>query len=171
MALNTLRIQQFRNIAEAHLEFRPGINLIYGENGSGKTSLLEAIYYLAHGRSFRSSKPEKLIRYEQPAFLLNAKVEMAEQLLNLGLQREREGELRMRLNGEDLHRVSELAQLLPVQLITPESFRLLLGGAKRKTAVFRYGIVSRGTQFLFLVEQIAASVETSQCVVKNTKAL
>jgi len=43
MALNTLRIQQFRNIAEAQLEFRSGINLIYGENGSGKTSLLEAI--------------------------------------------------------------------------------------------------------------------------------
>ena len=169
MALNTLKIQQFRNIAEAQLEFRPGINLIYGENGSGKTSLLEAIYFLAHGRSFRSSKVEKLIRYEQTAFLLNAKVEMAQQVLNLGLQREREGELRMRLNGEDLNRVSDLAQLLPVQLITPESFKLLLGGPKERRQFFDMGLFHVEQSFYSLWSKLQRLLKHRNALLKTQK--
>ena len=46
MSLKRLSIHHFRNITEANLELSPGINLVYGHNGSGKTSLLEAAYFL-----------------------------------------------------------------------------------------------------------------------------
>ncbi len=59
MALAQLQLTEFRNIAAAKLQCSAALNLIYGENGSGKTSVLEAIYLLAHGRSFRTSKPQK----------------------------------------------------------------------------------------------------------------
>lgn len=53
MAISRLLVQNFRNIAQTDLEFESKFNFIVGNNGSGKTSLLEAVYYLAHGRSFK----------------------------------------------------------------------------------------------------------------------
>ena len=54
MILNSLVIQNLRSINKLNMTFEPGINLIYGENGKGKTSILEAIYILSISRSFRS---------------------------------------------------------------------------------------------------------------------
>ena len=59
--LTTIDIENFRCIRAAHLELDPQATGIVGENGSGKTSLLESIYFLAHGRSFRANQREKLL--------------------------------------------------------------------------------------------------------------
>ena len=72
MSLLLLQAQQFRNFAELSLQPHPQFNLLVGENGSGKTILLEAIYYLAHGRSFRTSRHQRLIQHDEPAFVLHA---------------------------------------------------------------------------------------------------
>ena len=53
MIVQRLRLQSFRRFIDVELEPQPGFNLVTGDNGSGKTSLLEALHLLAHGRSFR----------------------------------------------------------------------------------------------------------------------
>jgi len=58
MQLVELRLANVRNVAQAELALRPGVSEFIGENGAGKTSLLEAVYMLSHGRSFRSVKRE-----------------------------------------------------------------------------------------------------------------
>ena len=65
MSLKRLSIHHFRNITEANLELSPGINLVYGHNGSGKTSLLEAAYYLGMARSFRTPRLSPIV--ERPS--------------------------------------------------------------------------------------------------------
>ncbi|MGK7287696.1 AAA family ATPase [Buttiauxella agrestis] len=65
MSLSRLLIKDFRNIENADLALSPGFNFLVGANGSGKTSVLEAIYTLGHGRAFRSLKIERVIRHEQ----------------------------------------------------------------------------------------------------------
>jgi len=65
MALAELSVRDLRCIAQAELAFQPGSNLIYGANGAGKTSLLEAIFLLGRGRSFRTRLTERLIRHGQ----------------------------------------------------------------------------------------------------------
>ncbi len=140
MALVQLQLTEFRNIAAAKLQCSAALNLIYGENGSGKTSVLEAIYLLAHGRSFRTSKPQKLIRDLQPHFVIHGKVQWAQQLLSVGMQRQRQGDWLLKLNGEKVQRVADIATLLPVQLITPDSFRLFFGGPKERRQFFDLGL-------------------------------
>jgi DNA replication and repair protein RecF len=140
MALHSLQLTHFRNIANARFEWASDTNIICGENGSGKTSILEAIYLLAHGRSFRSTKPAKLIQHEQAKLVVHGKVAWAGQLLGVGMQRDRVGEWQLRLNGEAVPRVADIASLLPVQLITPESFRLFFGGAKERRQFFDLGL-------------------------------
>lgn len=140
MALALLQLSGFRNIENASVQFSPQLNIIYGENGSGKTSLLEAIYLLAHGRSFRTNKAQKIITHQQTQLVLHAKVQWAQQLLSVGMLRDRLGEWQLKLNGEKVQRVADIATLLPVQLITPDSFRLFFGGPKERRQFFDMGL-------------------------------
>ncbi len=140
MALSSLQLLDFRNIQQAQLEFHSEWNLICGANGSGKTSLLEAIYLLAHGRSFRTGKPHKVIRHEQSQYTLFARVDWSMQQIALGMQRDRQGDWQVRLNGEAVQRLADCASLLPVQLVQPESFRLFFGGPKERRQFFDLGL-------------------------------
>lgn len=140
MALAQLQLTEFRNIQSASLHFSPSTNLIFGENGSGKTSVLEAIYLLAHGRSFRTTKAHKMIRNQQAHLVLHGKVNWSLQLLSVGMQRDRSGDWQLKLNGDKVTRIADIASLLPVQLITPESFRLFFGGPKERRQFFDLGL-------------------------------
>ncbi|ADU67333.1 DNA replication/repair protein RecF [Pantoea sp. At-9b] len=139
MALTRLLIKDFRNIEQADLSLAPGFNFLVGANGSGKTSVLEAIYTLGHGRAFRSLQAGRVIRHDQPAFVLHGRIEGSERELAVGLTKNRAGESKVRIDGSDGHKVAELAQLLPMQLITPEGFTLLNGGPKYRRAYIDWG--------------------------------
>ena len=65
MSLAEVAVSNLRCVEHAELVLHPGHNLIWGENGSGKTSLLEAIFLLGRGRSFRTRNSERLIRYDE----------------------------------------------------------------------------------------------------------
>lgn len=85
MSLTRLLIKDFRNIENADLALSPGFNFLVGANGSGKTSVLEAIYTLGHGRAFRSLQPGRVIRHEQEAFVLHGRLQGEERETSIGL--------------------------------------------------------------------------------------
>ena len=139
MALTRLLIKDFRNIEAADLALVPGFNFLVGANGSGKTSVLEAIYTLGHGRAFRSIQAGRVIRHDQPEFVLHGRIDGTETERSVGLSKNRQGDSKVRIDGSDGHKVAELAQLLPIQLITPEGFTLLNGGPKFRRAFLDWG--------------------------------
>lgn len=140
MALSQLNLQHFRNLKAVSLNLDSGFNFLIGHNGSGKTSLLEAIYFLGHGRSFKSAVVNRIIHYEQAEFTLFAKIDEQQSSWTVGLQRTRQGENTIRINGEDGHKISELAHLLPMQLITPEGLTLINGGPSYRRAFLDWGL-------------------------------
>ena len=139
MALTRLLIKDFRNIEQADLALASGFNFLVGANGSGKTSVLEAIYTLGHGRAFRSLQAGRVIRHDEAAFVLHGRLEGKEREISVGLTKNRAGDSKVRIDGSDGHKVAELAQLLPMQLITPEGFTLLNGGPKYRRAYVDWG--------------------------------
>ncbi|EOE6865301.1 DNA replication/repair protein RecF [Cronobacter dublinensis] len=139
MSLTRLLIKDFRNIENADLALSPGFNFLVGANGSGKTSVLEAIYTLGHGRAFRSLQIGRVIRHEQDAFILHGRLQSDEREVSVGLTKDRNGDSTVRIDGSDGHKVAELAQLMPMQLITPEGFTLLGGGPKYRRAFLDWG--------------------------------
>ena len=84
MRIHRLLIRDFRNIESFDAEFSEGFNFLVGGNGSGKTSLLEAIYFLGHGRSFKSSLISRVIRHSQGRLILHAQTRQAETFVALG---------------------------------------------------------------------------------------
>lgn len=139
MSLTRLLIRDFRNIETADLALSPGFNFLVGANGSGKTSVLEAIYTLGHGRAFRSLQIGRVIRHEQEAFVLHGRLQGEERETAIGLTKDKQGDSKVRIDGTDGHKVAELAHLMPMQLITPEGFTLLNGGPKYRRAFLDWG--------------------------------
>lgn len=136
--ITQLTLQKFRNLNQIQLSFSPKLNLIVGDNAAGKTSIIEGIWVLSTGRSFRTKKPSHLIQQGQAELVLFAQVEQQSQAHKLGLSRSEQGSI-LKLNGGRLYSQSELANKLPVQLLTPESHRLLEEGPKARRNFLDWG--------------------------------
>lgn len=125
MALRRLSLNHFRNIDGAELALGPTVNLFYGANGSGKTSLLEAVHMLATGRSFRSRQHRAVIQEGAEALTVFGELDSG---YSLGVERLRTGGGRIRINRAPAESSSQLANCLPLQVINSDSFSALDGG-------------------------------------------
>ena len=125
--LQQLHLRQFRNYEKLDAELYPGINLVHGANGQGKTNLLEAVYFLSLLRSFRTAQVRDLCRWGQRSFILRARVGQDPTATELGVEH---GESRrLRVNGERISRASEfISRYLTVAFI-PEDIDLVKGPA------------------------------------------
>lgn len=141
-----LKLQHHRNLATQSLEFHPRWNLITGANGSGKTALLEALYLLGRGKSFRSPKPRHWIAHGQSALLLYAEFERLGQRHRVGFSHSGQ-EFRIHINEQNQPQ-SALVQLLPVQLINHERLNLALASPDVRRRLLDYGVYYATPDFL-----------------------
>jgi len=139
LSLVDLRIEDLRCIASAELELHPKLNLIAGPNGAGKTSLLEAVYLLSRGRSFRTRLTERLIRRGQPRLQLLGRVVNAIPH-DLGLGCDREVGVEARIDRRPVDTLAELATLLPAQIIDPGIHRLVEEGPVHRRRWVDWGV-------------------------------
>eukprot|EP00487_Bulimina_marginata_P011234 TRINITY_DN6752_c0_g1_i1.p1 TRINITY_DN6752_c0_g1~~TRINITY_DN6752_c0_g1_i1.p1 ORF type:complete len:111 (-),score=9.61 TRINITY_DN6752_c0_g1_i1:380-712(-) len=100
MSLSHLSLNNFRNIEALTLEPVNGINVIYGENGSGKTSLLEAIYYLSHGKSFRTPKHKSIIKHHQSKFTIHGRKSLYNLSIPIGISKSTNGDTEFKIQGK-----------------------------------------------------------------------
>jgi DNA replication and repair protein RecF len=131
MSLAELRIENLRCVESAALRFSPDLNLIAGENGAGKTSVLEAIFLLGRGRSFRTRSTERLIRHHQPKLTVFGSTD-DDPPKRAGVEVAADGGTRARIDGQNAISLLELSGVLPVQAIDPEIHKLVDQGPERR---------------------------------------
>ncbi|HET8849824.1 MAG TPA: DNA replication/repair protein RecF [Marinobacter sp.] len=148
MALVKLQTQHFRNLAPAPVEFSPSFNLLYGANGSGKSSVLEAIGYLGLGRSFRVARHQAVVAHGHQKLTVFGALDQglaggtsdaprkdSPQLVahRLGIARDIQlKETSLRVDGEAVRNLSSLALHLPVSVIDPGVFDIVAGGPGKR---------------------------------------
>jgi DNA replication and repair protein RecF len=145
--LTAIDIENFRCIRSAHLELDPQATGIVGENGSGKTSLLESIYFLAHGRSFRTNQRDKLLPPRADYLRVVGRVQTARGELVAGIEHGEQG-TRANLAGQGVSGVAEIAEILPVQVIDPGVHRLIEEGSARRRRLLDWGVFHVKHDFL-----------------------
>lgn len=155
MAISFLRITDFRNLKSAELlPTAQGLNIISGCNGSGKTSLLEAIYYLGLGRSFRTPNAGRLICHEANQFSVFAQLVTNSQCqLSVGTERSQDGSARLRVGEKTASGVAEMAMLLPVQVINSHSHQLFESGPAYRRKYLDWGLFYQFSPFLSVWRQ------------------
>lgn len=164
--LASLTVQQFRNILQAELKPAPAINLILGENGSGKTSLLEAIYLLAMGRSFRSRFLKALVNNTQTQLTVFAR---SNDHTPIGLQYDLSSGLQIRLNNAPLKKLSDLAQHLPVQFIPANCHQFFELGPKYRRKMVDWGVFHVEQHFNFHWQTYKKSLQQRNAAIKQHK--
>ena len=129
MLVSNLDIHNLRNIESALLSLDKN-TLIVGPNGSGKTSILESLYLLSSGKSFRSPQIETVISNNQSDLTVHAKLSGK----SIGIQRFKNGKVSIRFDSKSLYKISEISRLLPVHIVEPNSVAIVEGspGERRK---------------------------------------
>ena len=169
MSLERLSLEDFRCVARAELDCDPRCNLITGENASGKTSLLEAIFFLGRGRSFRSARNELLIRHGASQFSLLARVRQGGITQPLGLRLSAEG-IEARYAGRPVGGLAELATVLPVQAIDPEVHRLVDGGPQERRRYLDWGVFHVEPNFVELWRRYQRALRQRNACLKAGQA-
>jgi DNA replication and repair protein RecF len=150
MSLSEIAVSNLRCIEHAELPLSPGITLIHGGNGSGKTSLLEAIFTLGRGRSFRTRNSERLIRRGQNQMRVTGAVSsQAGASVRMGVEVTRAGTT-ARVGGRPAETLTELSQVFPVQVIEPGIHRLVEEGGYRRRRWLDWAVFHVEPQFVDL---------------------
>ena len=137
MALSELTVRDLRCIEGAEACLHRGRNLIWGANGSGKTSLLEGIFLLGRGRSFRTRNSERLVRHGRERLVVFGRTEASapepSALIHaVGVEVDRRDGTRARVDAAPVGSLADLSRIFPVQVIDPEIHKLIEEGGRRR---------------------------------------
>ncbi len=167
MTLQRVQVSDFRCLHSAEVEFDPKFTLISGPNASGKTSVLESIYVLGRGRSFRTRRLDNLIRLGANRFVIYGEAG-AERRTGLGIEGSALG-MRAKMGGDRVASLAELAAVLPVQIIDPEVHRLIEEGPSRRRRFLDWGVfhvehsfVEKWQQYQLVLKQRNAALKARQ---------
>ena len=159
-----VQLGSFRCFDAARLEPGPGFNLIAGSNASGKTSLLEALYFLGRGTSFRAARAEAAIHFEAERCTLFARLG-AGLASRVGLELSRSEGSIIRVDGVAGTR-ADLARALPVQILEPASHELVSGAPAGRRQFLDWGVFHVEPAFLPAWQRYRRSVQQRNAALK-----
>ena len=178
MALVKLQSEHFRNLSPAPVSFSPSINLLYGANGSGKTSVLEAIGYLGLGRSFRVSRHQAVVSHGEHKLTVFGGLDQGVSggepspvgglSHRMGISRDVTAkETTLRVDGEAVRNLSSLARHLPVSVIDPGVFDIVAGGPGKRRQFLDWAVFHVEPSFASLWQQCQRVTSQRNQILRN----
>lgn len=167
MSLHRLEILNFRNLRSVQLELDEGLNIIIGENAAGKTSLLEAIFYMSYGRSFRNAQAKHLIQYDTDYFRLIGELFNSRQ--RIGIERHSDQQI-IRVNKQPVSKLSELSSLLPVLVLHPDSHQLITSGPEFRRQYMDWGVFHVEHQFVQIWKNYKTALSQRNAALRSSQA-
>jgi DNA replication and repair protein RecF len=147
LPLTRVRITRLRCLSEVELVLHPRRNYIFGPNGAGKTSLLEGVFVLGRGRSFRTRQMRRLVQHGSDAFAVFGEVLSEGTTRRLGVAY-RAGRLEKKIDAQPAAGMAQLAELLPVHAIDPSMHALVEGGPSERRRFLDWGVFHVEPQYL-----------------------
>jgi len=132
MFLNTLALTNFKNYSFNRMSLSEGINAFTGDNGSGKTNLLDAIHYLCIGKSYFSSGEQQAVMHEKNFFRIEGNFLKNENEVNIAVTYEAPGKKIILKKGNPYPRIAEHVGEFPVVVIAPDDINLVNDGSEER---------------------------------------
>lgn len=140
MHISNIKINSFRNLTSFEFDCHDYFNFFYGANGAGKTSILEAIYYLGLGRSFRSKNALSLLSHNSDSFVVFANIYSKQTNIPVGVTRNSNNSTQIRIAEDSVRTHLKITELCPLQLIAAKDYRLIEGGAEYRRQIMDWGL-------------------------------
>ena len=172
MEINNLEMISFRNHRKTNIDFDPGLTIIWGENGSGKTSILEAIHSLSYGKSFRTNNKNDLIKKGSDFFFIKGSFKNTENFKNtVSLSQDIKGNKKIQIDNKVIKKRKDLFGLNNVVVFSPEE-----EGITKGTSLFRRNYFDRifsicSYEYLSILLLYNKTIKQRNSVLKNDKSL
>ncbi|WP_445114501.1 DNA replication/repair protein RecF [Acinetobacter sp. WZC-1] len=167
MHITRLNIQRVRNLQTVALHELQPFNVFYGQNGSGKTSILEAIHLLATGRSFRTHIPRNYIQHDTADAIVFAQSATEK----IGMQKLQSGEQLIRVNGDTVATQGQMARILPLQLMDPLSTDIIDHGARPRRQLLDWLMFHVEPEFYHAWQYYSRALKQRNSLLKSRRHL
>lgn len=172
MLIKQLTLQRFKNAAEETLDFGEGVNVIYGENASGKTNLLEAMFFFAAGKSFRGCKDRELIRFgEEDA---RAELRFCRGVENavdtrMGVFFRKSQKRQITVEGQPVRKLAEYLGLFRAVIFTPDHLHLVKGAPENRRRFLDLAICQSFPRYAASVHEYGRLLQQKNAMLKTEK--
>jgi DNA replication and repair protein RecF len=167
--IQELKVNNLRNLSSVNIELSTGVNLIVGPNASGKTSLIEAVYLLGRGKTFRETRLENIIQDGKESTTIFAKM-VGNKRETIGLIKNRKG-IEISINGNRQNRVSTLADHFPINLITPKTHEIIEAGPEIRRRFLDWAVFHVEPTYKNIVSSYLKLVKERNHLLKNDHSL
>ena len=148
MWVQTLHLDNFRSYKEAHIEFAPGVNVLVGSNGQGKTNIVEAIYYLATLNSHRVASENSLVKSGELSAVIRSKINQDDRALTIDIEINPGKTNRAKLNRSPVPRVRDILGIVRVIMFAPEDLALVKGDPNERRNFMDQTLIQRTPKFM-----------------------
>jgi DNA replication and repair protein RecF len=165
--VSALAVRDFRNLERVELTLPDDGIAIVGENGHGKTSLLEAIAYVEQLRSVRGARDRDLVRFDAPAFHVHASVHGPDGAMELGAGADRAGRKKVTRDGVELTRITDALGALPSVLLAPRDVSLVADGPAERRRFLDIALALTAPAYLRALRHYRAALERRNAALRN----
>ena len=168
MIITALNLHNFRNHTSKDLDFKPGINIIHGPNASGKTNVVEAIYYLSLARSFKGVEDEDLIKHHADYAEIHASVKEGKLSKEIHILITKKGRSVL-VNGKKVSRVSDLSKNVNVLLFEPKDVLLFKGQPRERRNFLDINLSKQFPLYLEYISRYEKALKERNEILKSGK--
>ena len=169
MTLSSLSILNYKNIEAVNLEFSPKINCLIGNNGMGKTNLLDAIYFLSFCHSMSSNIDSQMIRHNADFFVINGEYADGETHDEIAAAMKRGHKKTFRRNKKAYKRLSEHIGLIPLIFASPDDVALINGGSEERRRFLDIGISQTDSTYIPLLNNYNKALQQRNAMLKMSE--
>lgn len=169
MLCKRIELCNFRNAKNETVEFDDGINVLHGENAQGKTNLLEAIYYISLGKSFRTTQDVQIIRFEQDYASISLDYERNGREQNITMRFSDNARQRKNVthNGVKITKLSELVGSFRAVIFSPDHLQMIKDGPALRRAYLDVAISQIRPMYLHSLQKYNKILKNRNALIKN----
>ncbi len=168
MIAQSIKLENFRNYEKEEVLFSPDVNIIYGNNGMGKTNLIEALYFFSYARSFRS-KTKEFLKHGCDMAKIELEFISKNRLQNADIVFTKDNKKKIRLNEINISKNSELLGNFICVLFTPDELSLVKDGPDKRRKFLDISIISLRSSYFSALSAYSSCLKQKNALLKSGK--